>query len=123
MKHIARTRGLAYIIESTDPDPLKTFNALRTELSAYSDELARKDGIVVVSKYDLLAGDRESENRIDTFLSDLMQQRKKISPKVSGSEDDENRDGTVIDVCTVSAVDRSGIESLKSLLERIGTER
>ncbi len=53
LKHIARTKGLAFIIDLGDPDYLTSFEILRKELSSYSEELANRKRILVGSKLDL----------------------------------------------------------------------
>ncbi len=57
LKHIERTRALSYLIDSTDPDPLKTFTILYHELKAYSATLVKKPAIIVLTKMDLQTAD------------------------------------------------------------------
>ncbi|MCD6375322.1 MAG: GTPase ObgE [Caldisericaceae bacterium] len=53
LKHIERTRALAYLIDSTDPEPQKTFEILYNELASYSPNLVKKPALVVLTKMDL----------------------------------------------------------------------
>jgi GTP-binding protein len=54
LQHIERTRILAYLIPLDSPDLQAGYARLRAEVRAYSDELARKPHVVVLSKRDLL---------------------------------------------------------------------
>jgi GTP-binding protein len=54
LRHIERTRLLAFIIPIDALDWQAEFDQLRHEIAAYSDELARKPFCVVFSKLDLL---------------------------------------------------------------------
>ena len=56
LKHVERTRLLLHLIDVTDPtqtDPLDSYRAIRRELKAYSDELASRPEIIVLTKMDL----------------------------------------------------------------------
>ena len=57
LQHIERTRILAYLIPLDGPDLQAGYDRLRAEVRAYSDELARKPHVVVLSKRDLLPPD------------------------------------------------------------------
>ena len=57
LKHIERTRALAYLIDCTDTEPLKTFEILYSELSSYSPALVKKPAIIVLTKMDLKTAD------------------------------------------------------------------
>lgn len=61
LRHIERTRVLAFLIPSDSEDPLAELETLRAELAEYSGELAGKPFSVVVSKADLLGPDDEVE--------------------------------------------------------------
>ncbi len=63
LKHIERTRALAYLIDSTDPEPEKTFQTLYHELKEYSENLVQKPFIIVLTKIDLI----NEENEIPRF--------------------------------------------------------
>ncbi len=53
LKHIERTRAIAYLIDSTDPQPAETFKILHNELKAYSPALVQKPALIVLTKKDL----------------------------------------------------------------------
>jgi GTP-binding protein len=53
LKHIERTRVLAFLIDITDENPEKTFNVLYKELSAFSKIIVQKPYIVVFTKSDI----------------------------------------------------------------------
>ncbi len=55
LKHVERTRLLVHLIDtsdSTDADPIKSFEIINGELRAFSESLAAKPMIVVASKLD-----------------------------------------------------------------------
>ncbi|KAA3615577.1 MAG: GTPase ObgE [Calditrichaeota bacterium] len=56
LRHIERTRALAYILDITGEDPLDELKTLQNELKQYSAELAKKPLVVVLNKTDI-AGD------------------------------------------------------------------
>lgn len=59
LRHIERTRLLAYLIDPTDPEvdsPKETFRILHQEIKQYAQSLTRKPAIVVLTKKDLWHG-------------------------------------------------------------------
>lgn len=54
LKHIERTRALAFLIDSTDEDPEATFKVLFRELEAFSRIIVKKSFIIVFTKTDIL---------------------------------------------------------------------
>lgn len=54
LRHIDRTRTLAFLIPVDSEDPQAEYDMLREEVESYSAELARKPHCVVMSKVDLL---------------------------------------------------------------------
>ena len=52
LRHISRTKGLAYLVDLSDPDFLTAFDKLHLELSKYSEELAQKPYIIIGTKID-----------------------------------------------------------------------
>lgn len=54
LRHIERTRTLAYLIPVDVDDPQSEYEMLRSELAEYSPELAQKSYCIVLSKSDLL---------------------------------------------------------------------
>ncbi len=57
LRHIERTRTLAYLIPVDSPDVQAEYELLREELRSYSPELAEKPHCVVLSKTDVLGPD------------------------------------------------------------------
>jgi len=53
LRHIERTRALAFLIEVTEEEPEKTFEILYQELSAFSKILVQKPFIIVLTKIDI----------------------------------------------------------------------
>jgi GTP-binding protein len=58
LRHIERTRVLAYLIPVDAEDPQAEYELLRSELAEYSRELAEKAHCIVISKIDLLGPSR-----------------------------------------------------------------
>jgi GTP-binding protein len=59
LRHIDRTRTLAFLVPVDDEDPQATLERLREEIRAHSTALARKPYCVILSKTDLLAPDED----------------------------------------------------------------
>ncbi len=59
LQHVERTRALAYLIPLDAEDPQASLAQLRHEVAEYSERLAGKPFVVVLSKRDLLADDAE----------------------------------------------------------------
>ncbi len=57
LRHIERTRTLAFLIPLDAEDPQGEYDALREEVRRYSEELAAKPHCVVLTKLDLLPAD------------------------------------------------------------------
>lgn len=53
LKHISRTAFLAFLIDLSDPDLLKIYPLLKTELKKFSEELYLKKSVLVGTKLDL----------------------------------------------------------------------
>ncbi|MBO4762939.1 MAG: GTPase ObgE [Lachnospiraceae bacterium] len=64
LKHIERTRLLIHMVDAASPDempPVEAIEKIRTELSAYSEDLIKKPFVIAVNKLDaLLEEDREA---------------------------------------------------------------
>lgn len=54
LQHVERTRVLAYLVPLDDPDPPAAYERLRHEVRSYSESLATKPHLVVLTKRDLL---------------------------------------------------------------------
>ena len=54
LQHVERTRVLAFLVPLDSPDPQATYDGLREEVRLYSEALAGKPHLVILSKRDLL---------------------------------------------------------------------
>ena len=54
LRHIERTRSLAFMISADSEDPQSEYELLRREVESYSEELATKPHCVIITKTDLL---------------------------------------------------------------------
>ena len=73
LRHVERTRLLVHLIDldpGTGRDPLADYQAIREELSAYSQELATRAEIVVVNKAEL-PGTDQARARVERFCAEL----------------------------------------------------
>jgi GTP-binding protein len=59
LRHIERTRTLAIMIPADAEDAQAEYELLMSELRSYSDELAGKPHVVIITKSDMLAPDEE----------------------------------------------------------------
>lgn len=57
LRHIERTRTLAFLVPADVEDPQAEYELLRRELESYSKELAQKPHCLVISKSDLIGPD------------------------------------------------------------------
>jgi len=87
LKHISRTKGLAFLIDLSDPGWETSFATLLRELRDYSEELASKKRVVIGTKLDL----PETEERLEKLRKSLPAER----------------------VLGISAFTHSGLEDLK----------
>jgi len=55
LQHVERTRVLAFLVPLDAPDPQAAYDGLRQEVRLYSEPLAAKPHVVVLTKRDLLA--------------------------------------------------------------------
>ena len=61
LRHISRTKGLAYLVDLSDDNYLEAFDILKEELRKYSEELASKPYVVIGTKIDELDCDKRLE--------------------------------------------------------------
>jgi GTPase len=54
LRHITRTKMIAHLISLENEDLMKTYKTIRKELETYSDELAGKDEIILLTKTDMV---------------------------------------------------------------------
>ena len=69
LKHIARTGGLAYLVDMSEPDCLDKYELLRHELETYSPELVEKKEVLIGTKLDE-EGAQENFERFKAKYSD-----------------------------------------------------
>ena len=72
LKHIERNRLLLFMIESSDPNPMETFETLKNELSSFNKSLLLKPVMLVRTKSDLECDiNNSSWTRIPEYLTDI----------------------------------------------------
>ena len=57
LQHVERTRVLAFLVPLDSPDPNAAYRGLRQEIRLYSEALAEKPHVVLLTKRDLLPAD------------------------------------------------------------------
>ena len=92
LKHVERTRVLAYLVPLDSEEPQAGYAKLRNEVALYSAALAAKPHVVVLTKRDLLAADDEM-------------------PVVEAPD--------ALKVVTISSAAGQGLEELKEMLWKI----
>ncbi len=68
LKHIERTSLLVHLLElepADGSDPVSNYRTVRNELASYSEPLAAKPELLVVSKLDLLGAEQDAEAAVD----------------------------------------------------------
>lgn len=114
LKHISRTRGLAFVIEAVDPDPQATLELLQEELRQYDRSLLEKPSVVIRSKVDLL----------DAGLADGNSEAGEAEGAREGREAARGGEGgrqgqAVPELLEVSAMTAFGLPRLKEALVRL----
>jgi GTP-binding protein len=71
LRHVMRTRVLAFVVECVSPDPKNDYKVLFRELKQFDNTLAKKPTIVVLTKADLLDPDAERKIKKLTFGSKI----------------------------------------------------
>ncbi len=98
LRHIERTRIICYLIDPMEEDPEQTFAILYDELESYSEKLAAKKYLVILTK------------------KDAWPEEYTLKEAVAAKED----------IISISAVDRTGISDLKwklwNILEELEKE-
>ena len=100
LRHLERTSLVAYIVEAPEWErhPLEAFQNLRVELEAYSEDLATKHFIVLLTKTDLITDEE--------YLSELLASFKKMD----------------IEVLTLSSANGQGLPEVKRRLAALVRE-
>ena len=68
--HVERCLVLLHLIDATNADPVKSWRTIRSELSAYNDDLSKKPEIIALSKCDAAPKD---------YVTDLISELQKAS--------------------------------------------
>ena len=66
LKHIERCKSLLHLIDITENNLEASYNQVRTELGEYSDDLLKKEELIVLNKIDLL-DEREVKEKFNDF--------------------------------------------------------
>jgi GTP-binding protein len=61
LRHIERTRILAYLIDCTEENPKKTYETLVNEIKLFNKEMLKKPQIIIVTKMDLADANLKKE--------------------------------------------------------------
>jgi GTP-binding protein len=93
LRHVERTRLLVHLIPVDEANPLLKMSAINNELKSYSEDLADKPQIIILTKIDLL-----SEDDLKNKVSQFKKKNIKILP--------------------ISAMSSNGLEELKDKLIR-----
>ncbi len=120
LRHIARTKGLAFVIDAADADLLATYRTLRTELERYDASLLRKSHLVVVTKTDLLESGEAERGTVDAFLTALPQPTPVRDDSDDDSETERSESGRLVATVEVSAMSNRGLDSLRDALFSLG---
>lgn len=67
LRHISRTKGLAYLIDLSDDNYLSAYETLRRELSEYSEDLSQKKSIIIGTKIDEENGEEHFKTLKDKY--------------------------------------------------------
>ena len=70
LQHIERTRAVVHLVDPLPPDgvdPLEHYKTIREELASYSEALAAKPELIVITKADLLDSPEHGEELIKEF--------------------------------------------------------
>lgn len=95
LRHIARTKGLAYLVDLSDENYLEAYDALKNELEKYSPELIAKPSILIGTKIDeegaeerfQLLKEKYPEEEIyslSIYMDDLLEPVKAAFTKLAG---------------------------------------
>lgn len=110
LKHVARTRGLVFVVDVGDGDPEESLATLRREVSSFSNALAEKPYIVVFTKMDRIDNGEIESERMEPV-------RRRIVPLSFDPEVDQKLPASaLLSVTEVSAMTGAGLSDLKDAL-------
>ncbi len=101
LRHVERTRALVHLVDGTRPEPLRDIETINSELSSYSEALARKRQLVAVNKVDL----PEVQQRQEEIRSVLA--KAKIEPMFISAATGEGVEALIDRVMAVLAEERA----------------
>ena len=72
LRHIERTKAIAYIIDSQSKNLKKDLNKLKKELKKHNPELLNRQSLILLTKSDLILDDDLSINKIDNQIPQVL---------------------------------------------------
>lgn len=117
LKHIARTRGLVYVVDVADDDLEDSWGTLRNELAAYSRELNRKRYIILLTKMDRVDNGEISRAVVDDFITNHL--------VVTADPDDPDKalpHGALLGVVPISAMTGQGLAEARDVMANLVNE-
>ncbi|MCG8481183.1 MAG: GTPase ObgE [Spirochaetales bacterium] len=120
LRHIARTKGLAFVIDAADADPSATYHTLRTELERYDAALLRKSHLVVVTKTDLVESGEAKREAVDAFRATLPEPIPVRNEPTDEGDAVSSGSGRLVAIVEVSAMSNRGLDSLRDALFSLG---
>ncbi len=103
LRHISRTKGLAYLVDLSDESYLTAFDKLYAELNEYSEDLVKKPYVIIGTKIDEEGAEerfKELEEKyrdvevlpLSIYMDELLDPVKKAFVKLSGVLDNKKED-------------------------------
>ena len=103
LRHISRTKGLAYLVDLSDENYLTDFDKLYAELNEYSEDLVKKPYVIIGTKIDEEGAEerfKELEEKyrdvevlpLSIYMDELLDPVKKAFVKLSGVLDNKKED-------------------------------
>ena len=103
LRHISRTKGLAYLIDTSDEDCLTAFDKLRDELQKYSEDLVKKPFVIIGTKIDEEGGEErfrllkekyssETVLPLSIYMDELLEDVKKAFMKLADLDETKKDD-------------------------------
>ena len=103
LRHISRTKGLAYLIDTSDEGCLTAFDKLRDELQKYSEDLVEKPFVIIGTKIDEEGGEErfrllkekyssETVLPLSIYMDELLEDVKKAFMKLADLDETKKDD-------------------------------
>ena len=116
LRHIARTKGLAFVIDASDDDLFATYMTLRNELERYDATLLAKSHLVIVTKLDLVDSGEAERGALNSFLETLPEPEPISDDSVDEPDGAPSDPGRLVATVEVSAMSNRGVDSLRDAL-------